>query len=113
MRRIGDLAIASALIALTLPLLAIVALVLKLDGVGPVLLREERRAGGRRMLVFKFCTKRRPYPGDPSRFPLQRPSQVGRFLRYTRIVDLPQLINVLRGEMSFVGNGAVRPDFFD
>jgi lipopolysaccharide/colanic/teichoic acid biosynthesis glycosyltransferase len=113
MRRIGDLAIASALIALTLPLLAVVALVLKLDGVSPVLLREERRAGGRRMIVLKFCTSRPPYRGDPSRFSPARPSQVGRFLCYTRIVDLPQLVNVLRGEMSFVGNGALRPDFFD
>ncbi len=112
MRRIGDLAIASALIALTLPLLAVVALVLKLDGVSPVLLREERRAGGRRLMVFKFCTSRRPHRDNPGRSP-EPPSSVGRFVCYTRIVDLPQLVNVLRGEMSFVGEGALRPDFFD
>jgi lipopolysaccharide/colanic/teichoic acid biosynthesis glycosyltransferase len=112
MRRIGDLLIASALIALTLPLLAAVALSLKLDGVSPVLLREERRAGGRRLIVFKFCTYRRPHRGEPG-WSLKRPSLVGRFLCYTRIVDLPQLVNVLRGEMSFGGSGALRPDFFD
>ena len=60
MKRIGDLALACALIVLTLPLMAAVALVIKLDGAGPVLTREERRTGGeRRVTIFKFRTTRR------------------------------------------------------
>jgi lipopolysaccharide/colanic/teichoic acid biosynthesis glycosyltransferase len=110
MKRIGDLAIASTLIALTLPLMAVVALAIKLDGAGPVLMREERCIGdNRRVTVFKFRTT--PHrPGRVWPWPPQ-PSGIGRFLHYTRIVDLPQLANVLRGEMSLVGTGALRPDF--
>ena len=114
MKRTGGLAIACVLIALTLPLMAAVALIVKLDCGGPVLTRENRRTcAGRNIRVLKFRTTRtrqlevRGWP---------RPEQttaVGRFLRYTRIVDLPQLCNVVRGEMSLVDVGGERPGFFD
>lgn len=113
MKRIGDLTIACALIVLTLPLMAAVALLIKLDGAGPVLTREERRAGGRDVVVFKFRTSRQPARVARAWPRPQQLTVVGRFLHYTRIVDLPQLANVLRGEMSFVGAGGLRPDFFE
>jgi undecaprenyl-phosphate galactose phosphotransferase/putative colanic acid biosynthesis UDP-glucose lipid carrier transferase len=109
-KRIGDLTIASALVILTLPLLAAAALAIKLDSAGPVLMREERRAGGGRITIFKFRTTRRPRRGGGPMREAQ-PTGIGRFLHYTRISDLPQLVNVLRGEMSLVGTGALRPDF--
>jgi lipopolysaccharide/colanic/teichoic acid biosynthesis glycosyltransferase len=111
MTRISDLAIACALIALTLPLMAAVALLIILDGAGPVLTREERRTGGRRVTIFKFRTTRPPRPASPFWPRSQLPTGLGRFLHYTRIVDLPQLANVLRGEMSLLGTAAHRPDF--
>jgi lipopolysaccharide/colanic/teichoic acid biosynthesis glycosyltransferase len=112
MERIVDLMAACALIVLTLPLMAAVALAVKLDGAGPVLTREERRIdGGRRVTVFKFRTTRRPRRIGRGWPWLEQPTGVGRFLHYTRIVDLPQLANVLRGEMSLVGTGGRRPDF--
>jgi len=112
MKRISDLTIACALILLTLPLTALVALIIKLESAGPVLTHEERRTGaGQRFLVLKFRTTRQAlHDGWPRS---AQPTTVGRFLRYTRIADLPQLCNVLRGEMSLVDAGCERPDFLD
>lgn len=114
MKRIGDLAIAFALIALTLPLMALVSLILKLESGGPVLISEERRTcTGRRVLVLKFRTTRGPGVGDPNWPRHKQPTPIGRFLHYTRIVDLPQLCNVVRGDMSLIDTSAERPDFFN
>jgi lipopolysaccharide/colanic/teichoic acid biosynthesis glycosyltransferase len=113
MKRIGDLVISCAAIVLSLPLLAIIALTIKLHSGGPVLVHEDRRvAGGRRIQVLKFRTtaKRRDQSASDAR---EYPTAMGEVLHYTRLVDLPQLINVLRGEMSFVDADAVHPDFFD
>jgi lipopolysaccharide/colanic/teichoic acid biosynthesis glycosyltransferase len=114
MKRISDLAIACALIVLTLPLTAAVALIIKLESAGPVLTREERRTcAGRRVEVLKFRTTRQPRR-DGREWPrAEQPTPVGRFLRYTRIVDLPQLCNVVWGEMSLLDASGERPDFFD
>jgi lipopolysaccharide/colanic/teichoic acid biosynthesis glycosyltransferase len=110
MKRIGDLVLACALIALTLPLMAIVALAIKLDSPGPVFSRLDRRGlGGRQIKALKFRTT----VHDPqfSRCPGARLTRVGWFIHYTRINDLPQLVNVLRGEMSLVGTGRERSNF--
>jgi lipopolysaccharide/colanic/teichoic acid biosynthesis glycosyltransferase len=110
MKHIADLALACVLIALTLPLMAIVALAIKLDSPGPVFSRRKRLGlGGRRIRALKFrTTMHDPQRTLPQPAPLTR---VGWLLRYTRIDDLPQLVNVLRGEMSLVGTGCERPDF--
>ncbi len=97
----------AALIALS-PLLALAALAIRLESPGPVLFRQWRFGlGSRPILVFKFRTMRtdlcdatgaqRTTATDP------RVTRVGRFLRRTSIDELPQLINVLRGDMSLVG----------
>jgi exopolysaccharide biosynthesis polyprenyl glycosylphosphotransferase len=97
----------AALIALS-PLLALAALAIRLESPGPVLFRQWRFGlGSRPILVFKFRTMRtdlcdatgaqRTTAADP------RVTRVGRFLRRTSIDELPQLINVLRGDMSLVG----------
>jgi lipopolysaccharide/colanic/teichoic acid biosynthesis glycosyltransferase len=102
MKRIGDLAICCALIALSFPLLIVIALMIKLHGGGPILVGEDRRVSdGRLIRVLRFRTNAR------------QPTMLGRFLYCTRLVDLPQLINVLRGEMSLVDPTAVHPDFLD
>ena len=88
----------------------IVALVIKLDSPGPVFSRRERLGvGGRNTRVLKFRTVHdRQYPPWRQDAHLTR---VGWFLRYTRIDCLPQLLNVLRGEMSLLGTDRDRPDF--
>jgi lipopolysaccharide/colanic/teichoic acid biosynthesis glycosyltransferase len=104
-KRIVDLALACALIALTLPLMAIIALAIKLDSPGPVFSCQERLSfGGRRVRILRFrTTVHKPHDAVPIRVHDAHVTRVGRFLRYTRIDDLPQLVNVLRGEMSLVG----------
>jgi lipopolysaccharide/colanic/teichoic acid biosynthesis glycosyltransferase len=105
--------IACALIVFTLPLFMIIALAIKLDSPGPIFSRHERLGlGGRRIRLLKFRT----IAHDPQRArSLARHNthltRVGSFLRYTEIDDLPQLVNVLRGELSLVDTSRDRPDF--
>jgi lipopolysaccharide/colanic/teichoic acid biosynthesis glycosyltransferase len=83
------LALAAGLLLLTLPLGGLVCLALKLDGSGPVLSQQPRlNHAGRRYWVLRFRSPETP---------------LGEFLRYTRIENLPLLINVLRGEMTLMG----------
>jgi lipopolysaccharide/colanic/teichoic acid biosynthesis glycosyltransferase len=107
MRRLGDCLIASLLLALTAPLLLIVVLLIKLESAGPVLERRECIGrGGRRFQRLKFRTTfHDPQHARPAW--AQKTTPVGESLRYTRVEDLPQLINVLRGEMSII-NGDMR-----
>jgi len=99
MRRLGDMAIAMMLLGITLPLLLTIAIAVRWEGTGPVLERQERFGpGGRRFQMLKFRTTMY----DPKRLTSARArpvTQVGQFLRYTGMEDLPQLFNVLRGEM--------------
>jgi lipopolysaccharide/colanic/teichoic acid biosynthesis glycosyltransferase len=95
----------AALIALA-PLLAIVAAAIKLDSPGPVLFIHDR-AGlrGRRIRLIKFRTMR-PAEGPTSEWERDngdRITRVGRWLRKYRLDELPQLINVLRGDLNLVG----------
>jgi lipopolysaccharide/colanic/teichoic acid biosynthesis glycosyltransferase len=113
MRRLGDFVIASALLAITLPLLLMIALTIKLEGPGPVFeTRECIGYGGCRFRRLKFrTTMHDPRHATPAW--AQKTTQVGQFLRYTRIEALPQLINVLRGEMSIIDRDARSTSFLD
>jgi lipopolysaccharide/colanic/teichoic acid biosynthesis glycosyltransferase len=107
MKRIFDIIGAIFGLVLFLPLLLIVALLVKLDSPGPVFFRQERMGKGfKPFFIYKFRTMVQ----DPSETgaPLTigddpRITRTGRFLRKTKIDELPQLINVLKGEMTFVG----------
>jgi lipopolysaccharide/colanic/teichoic acid biosynthesis glycosyltransferase len=107
---------ALTLLLLTLPLLALTALLVKLTSRGPVLYRQTRTGkGGQPYTIIKIRTMthncesktgvRWATPGDP------RITWVGRWLRRTHLDELPQLWNVLRGEMSLVGPRPERPEF--
>ena len=113
MRRLGDIVIACLLLAITSPLMLIVTLAIKLEGVGPVLERQTCIGrSGRRFQMLKFRTVvHDPEHATPAW--AQRTTQLGQFLRYTRIDALPQLINVLRGEMSIIDRDARSPSFLD
>jgi len=103
--RIFDIVVASVLLVLTLPVWIVIALAIVIDEPGPVLYRG-RRVGrhGREFDMFKFRKMRRDAAGarltlaDDERF-----TRVGRFLTRTKLDELPQLLNVLRGEMALVG----------
>src|SRR6266851_314048 len=107
-KRIEDVVIAVFCLLVTLPLMLMIALFIKLDNRGPVLFRQKRL--GANNLPFDLLKFRSMYveQTDPLGHQLTRAgdpriTRVGRFLRMTSIDELPQLINVLRGEMSLVG----------
>jgi len=112
-RRVGDLLISCVLLIIALPLMIIVSLVIKLGSPGPVLDRQNCiGCNGRRFQALKFRTT----VHDPKHATApwaRQTTQVGEFLRYTRIEDLPQLINVLRGEMSIIDRDARSVSFLD
>jgi lipopolysaccharide/colanic/teichoic acid biosynthesis glycosyltransferase len=112
-RRLGDCLIASVFLAFTVPLMLIVALVIKLESAGTVVERRECIGrGGRCFQMLKFRTTMHD-PRHAARTWARQTTQIGQFLRCTRIEDLPQLINVLRGEMSILNRDGRSPSLFD
>ena len=105
--------IACVLLAIASALMIIVALAIKLESAGPVLERQQRIGrGGRRFQKLKFrTTTHEPRHATPAW--ARQTTQVGEFLRHTRLEDLPQLINVLRGEMSIINRDARSLSLFD
>ena len=89
------------------PVFAVVAILIKLDSRGPVFFKQDRMGRAfRPFLIYKFRTMVRDAPnkGGPITFGEDpRITGIGRFLRKIKIDELPQLINVLKGEMSIVG----------
>ena len=106
-KRLLDVVAASAGLVLALPFMVLVAIAVKLDSPGPVFFRQERVGRGRQpFMVYKFRSMRTDAEkngpvwatqGDP------RVTRVGKFIRTTRLDELPQLWNVLVGDMSLVG----------
>lgn len=118
LKRGWDIVIALAILVLTLPLMAIVAVAIQLDSPGPIIYRQQRVGQfGRIFTVFKFrsmaidaeaCGKPRwAQTQDP------RVTRIGRIIRAARIDELPQLANVISGEMSLVGPRPERPHFVE
>jgi len=102
-----DFVLASVAFVLALPVFGLVALAIKLDSAGPVLFTQRRRGfNSRQFRIFKFRTMSTMDDGETVVQAMQndaRVTRVGRVLRKTNLDELPQLINVLRGEMSLVG----------
>ncbi len=115
-KRIIDVTLSSALLLLGLPVTAIVSVLIKVDSRGPVFFRQERvRQGGRPFSLIKFRTMTETAEEDTGPIWAQeddpRITRVGKVLRKIRLDEAPQIINVLRGEMSFVGPRPERPFF--
>jgi sugar transferase (PEP-CTERM system associated) len=106
-KRALDIVISSILITVTLPLVLMVALAILLDDGAPVLFRQERIGlGGRTFQILKFRSMRQGSEKGRPRWTADsdpRITSIGRFIRKFRLDELPQLINILRGEMSLVG----------
>jgi exopolysaccharide biosynthesis polyprenyl glycosylphosphotransferase len=118
LKRAMDIAVSLSLLVLTLPVMLLTALLIKLDSPGPVIYRQ-RRLGlhGEPFTVCKFRSMRvdAEVGGDP-RWAQQkdpRVTRVGKIIRPMRIDELPQLINVLLGEMSMIGPRPERPHFVE
>ena len=117
-KRIFDIILASALLVLTAPLMVLTALVIKLDTRGPAIFSQERVGLlGCRFIVHKFRSMRldaeRKTGPTWAKENDDRVTRVGAFIRKCRIDELPQLWNVLRGEMSFAGPRPERPYFVE
>lgn len=109
MNRLGDIAFASLLLAFTLPLMIIVALAIRCESPGPVFTRRSCIGhGGRR---FHSLTFRTSAHNERQSSACGEETQIGRFLRYTRIEYLPQFINVLRGELGILDGQRRSPSF--
>lgn len=117
-KRLFDLAVSGVLLLLTLPVMLVAALCIYLESGGPVFFRQERVGlGGRNFTLYKFRSMRvdAESGGKPqwAKANDDRTTRVGRFIRKVRIDELPQVINVFKGEMSFVGPRPERPFFVD
>jgi sugar transferase (PEP-CTERM system associated) len=115
-KRTFDIIVAAVLLPIALPLMAVIACLIAVDGGSPIVYRQERvGCRGQRFTLLKFrsMTKDAEKDGQASWASINdaRVTAIGRFMRRTRIDELPQLINVLRGEMSFVGPRPERPTF--
>ena len=106
-KRVFDVSASFGLLLIASPLLALVALLIKLDSPGPVLFRQRRNGFNQREFrVFKFRTMSTLDDGDVVRQVTRddaRVTRVGRILRRTNLDEVPQLLNVILGDMSLVG----------
>lgn len=117
-KRVFDLVCSVALLLLAAPVMLFTALCIKLDSRGPVFYRQERvGANSQNFMVIKFRSMRTDAEkdGTPRWASAQddRVTRVGALIRRLRIDELPQLINVLKGEMSLVGPRPERPFFVE
>lgn len=115
--RSSDVVISTGLLLLTLPLMLLVALLVRVESPGPILYRQERIGlGGRPFTLLKFRSMGTDAEARGPAWATQcdpRVTRVGSFMRRTRIDELPQLLNVLRGQMSFIGPRPERPHFVE
>jgi lipopolysaccharide/colanic/teichoic acid biosynthesis glycosyltransferase len=106
-KRLFDLLVAALALALLWPLLVAVALWIRLDSPGPALFRQQRVGRhGRLFAIHKFRTMVADAPQRGPRITVGRDARItraGAFLRHSKVDELPQLIDVLRGDMSLVG----------
>jgi lipopolysaccharide/colanic/teichoic acid biosynthesis glycosyltransferase len=116
-KRLFDVSVAACGLVLLLPLAPIIALVVKLDSKGPVFFRQERVGQGfRRFQIYKFRTMRTDAALSRRAITAGHDPRItgpGRLLRKLKIDELPQLINVLMGDMSLVGPRPELPRYVD
>jgi putative colanic acid biosynthesis UDP-glucose lipid carrier transferase len=107
MKSVEDFAVATILLLLAAPVLALIALAIRLDSPGPVLFRQRRHGLNHRVIeVLKFRTMRVLEDGADVKQATRndpRITRVGQWLRSLSLDELPQLFNILKGEMSLVG----------
>ena len=118
LKRMLDIAVSIPAIIILLPLMALTSIAIKADSKGPVIYSQERVGlYGKSFKVYKFRSMRQDAEAQSGPVLAKegdsRITKVGRFIRATRIDELPQLFNVLKGEMSIVGPRPERPFFVE
>lgn len=107
-KRLLSICISSIAIVLLSPFMLLIAIVIKLDSKGPVLFKQKRVGKDKKyFMIYKFRSMYVDAPSDMPTHMLQDPkamiTKVGGFLRKTSLDELPQLFNIFKGEMSFIG----------
>ncbi|WP_405083274.1 sugar transferase [Paenibacillus chitinolyticus] len=114
-KRSMDILLSALGILLTLPLMIIVGIVIKLESKGPIFYTQERVGRfGRRFNIIKFRSMVTDAEKDGAQWAQKNDSRitkVGKFIRKTRLDEIPQFFNVLKGEMSLIGPRPERPLF--
>lgn len=115
LKRMFDIVVSVTLLTLALPVIALFALLVKIDSRGPAFFRQTRVGlYGENFSVVKLRSMRTDAEVNGAQFAQEndpRVTRVGRFIRKVRIDELPQAWSVLKGEMSFVGPRPERPEF--
>jgi sugar transferase (PEP-CTERM system associated) len=115
--RLMDIVLSTILLLFTLPLMLLAALLIKLDSPGPIFYRQERVGlHGEPFTLFKFRSMRADAEIKGPVWAAQsdpRVTRIGGFIRRMRIDELPQLVNVLSGQMSLIGPRPERPHFVE
>lgn len=116
-KRTMDLVISGLLLVAASPVMLLTALAIRLEDRGPALFRQERvTANGRRFFIYKFRSMIVDAEKNGAQFSSKNDSRitkVGRFIRATRLDELPQLFNILRGDMSIVGPRPERQQYIE
>jgi sugar transferase (PEP-CTERM system associated) len=116
-RRALNFAIAAVGVVLALPIALLAALAIKLESPGPVFYQQERVGkNGRRFTIIKFRSMRPDAEQSGPQWAAagdDRTTRIGRFIRKVRIDEIPQFINILRGDMSLIGPRPERPFFVE
>jgi len=107
-KRVIDLVVSLIAIVILSPLMVIIAIIIKLESKGPILFKQMRVGKDKKLFyILKYRTMRIDAPKDMPTHLLKDPksyiTSVGGFLRKTSLDELPQLINILKGEMSIIG----------
>lgn len=116
-KRLFDLFFSFTILIVISPLFLILAIFVKLDSKGPIFYKQERITQyGRKFNIIKFRTmveNADKYGGAVTSFNDMRITRIGRIIRKTRLDEIPQLVNVLKGDMSFVGTRPEIKQFVD
>jgi len=109
LKGLGDFLFALMLLPIALPIMAVIAVAIRIESPGPALFRQKRVGHtGRNFTVYKFRTMRSVEGADDRHTAItrdddERITRVGGFLRYTRLDELPQIFNILKWQMSWIG----------
>jgi O-antigen biosynthesis protein WbqP len=108
LKRIIDFTLSLLAMIILWPVFLIIAVLIKLDSKGPILFKQKRVGKNKKhFYILKFRTMRTDTPKDTPTHMLKNPemfiTRVGKFLRKTSLDELPQIINILKGEMSIIG----------
>jgi len=117
-KRVLDVAAAAVALVVLSPVFLVVAVLVRLKSGAPVVFRQRRPGkGGRVFTLYKFRTMRDAAPGttgvEAVASDAERLTQFGKMLRSTTLDELPQLLNVLKGDMSVVGPRPLLPEYLD